>query len=78
MIFELIDLQKEKKKKKFDQKSFKLNDAIKETFNQLKKTFTTIFTLIYFDLVKKILLKTNVLRFALSEILSQLIEKTDR
>ena len=73
IIFDLTDLLKDAKKSKFQ-----FTEKAKISFNDLKKTFTTTFTLIHFDFIRKILLKTNVSEFVSSEILSQLIKKTNQ
>ncbi len=71
ITFELTNLLK-------DDKKFVFSKTTRKTFNDLKRVFITISTLIYFDFMKKILLKTNASKFVLTEILSQLNSKTNR
>jgi arabinogalactan endo-1,4-beta-galactosidase len=77
-IFEsLTILFKETKKKEFD-KMFKLIKKAQKAFKELKETFIKTSILFHFDFKRKIRLKIDVFDFAISEILFQLIEKTNQ
>jgi hypothetical protein len=70
IIFHLTNLLK-------DDKKFVFSKTTRKAFNDLKRAFSTVLTLIHFDLMKKILLKTNASKFVLSEILFHLNLKTN-
>jgi hypothetical protein len=73
----LTNLLKEKKKKKFD-KMFKFIKKTRKAFKKLKKVFIKTSILFHFDFKRRIRLKIDVFNFAISEIISQLIEKIDQ
>jgi hypothetical protein len=73
----LTNLFKEKKKEKFDKK-FEFTEKARIAFTQLKNVFIKTSILLHFDSKRKIRLKIDAFDFAISEILSQLIEKTSQ
>jgi hypothetical protein len=77
IVESLTNFFKKKKKKEFD-KMFKFIKKTQKTFKKLKKTFIKTSILLHFDFKRRIRLKIDAFDFALSEILSQLIEKTNQ
>jgi hypothetical protein len=77
IIKSLTNLFKEKKKEKFD-KEFEFTKKARIAFAQLKDVFTKTSILLHFNSKRKIRLKIDAFDFAISEILFQLIEKTNR
>jgi hypothetical protein len=73
----LTNLLKERKKKKFD-KEFEFTKKARIAFAQLKNVFIKTSILLHFDSKRKIRLKIDASDFAISEILSQLIEETNQ
>ncbi len=73
----LTNFLKERKKKKCD-KMFKLIKKTQKTFKELKKIFIKTSILFYFDFKRKIRFKIDASDFAISKILSQLIEETNQ
>ncbi len=73
----LTNLLKEKKKEEFD-KEFEFTKEARIAFDQLKEVFIKTFVLLHFDSKRKIRLKIDAFDFAISEILSQLIEETSQ
>jgi hypothetical protein len=45
-------------------------DKVAKSFKTLKKAFTIIFILVHFDSSKKIRVKTNILKFAITSTIS--------
>jgi hypothetical protein len=74
IIKSLTNLLKERKKKKFD-KEFEFTEKARIAFAQLKDVFIKTSILLHFDSKRRIRLKINAFDFAISKILSQLIEK---
>ena len=70
----MSDLLKRSENEKIYQ-SFLITNETRKTFNILKKDFIIVFILIYFDSERKIIIETNVSKFNLAEILSQLKKK---
>jgi hypothetical protein len=77
IIKSLTNFFKKKKKEKFDKK-FKFTKKARIAFAQLKDVFIKISILLHFDSKRKIRLKIDAFDFAISEILFQLIEKTNQ
>ncbi len=77
IIKSLTNLLKEKKKEEFD-KEFEFTEKARIAFAQLKDVFIKTSILLHFDSKRKIRLKIDASDFAISEILFQLIEKTNQ
>ncbi len=77
IIRSLTNLFKERKKKEFDKK-FEFTEKTRIAFAQLKDVFIKTSILLHFDSKRRIRLKIDASDFAISEILSQLIEKTNQ
>jgi hypothetical protein len=77
IIKSLTNLLKEKKKKEFDKK-FEFTEKARIAFAQLKDVFIKTSILLHFDSKRRIRLKIDAFDFAISKILSQLIEKTSQ
>ena len=73
VVAELINLMKDVEKEKFKTK-FEMTFEKRKSFKRLKIFFMTISLFCHFDFVFKIFLKIDVSNFAISKILSQLIE----
>jgi hypothetical protein len=73
----LTNLFKKRKKEKID-KEFEFTKKARIAFAQLKEVFIKTSILLHFDLKRKIRLKIDAFDFAISEILFQLIEKTNQ
>jgi hypothetical protein len=71
IIFALCAFLKKNDKDKF-YICFVLTSKAKEFFEKFRKAFLTAFLLRYFDLNRKIKLKTNASKFVISKIISQL------
>ena len=65
-------------KRKFKGMKFVLTNKALKSFNELKSFFPYVFILVYYDLMRHIMLECNVFRFAISMILLQIIEKTSQ
>ncbi len=57
---------------------FKLIKKAQKAFKKLKETFIKTSILLHFNFKRRIRLKIDAFDFAISEILSQLIKKTDQ
>ncbi len=57
---------------------FKLIKKTQKAFKKLKKAFIKTSILLHFDFKRRIRLKIDAFDFAVSEILSQMIEETDQ
>jgi hypothetical protein len=77
IIKSLTNLFKERKKEKFDKK-FEFTKEARIAFAQLKNVFIKTSILLHFDSKRKIRLKIDASDFAISEILSQMIEETSQ
>jgi hypothetical protein len=77
IIKSLTNLFKERKKEKFD-KEFEFTKEARIAFAQLKDVFIKTSILLHFDSKRKIRLKIDAFDFAISKILSQLIEETSQ
>jgi hypothetical protein len=77
IVESLTNFFKEKKKKEFD-KMFKFIKKTQKAFKKIKETFIKTLILLHFNLKRRIRLKIDVFDFAISEILSQLIEETNQ
>ena len=78
IIIELLsDLLKKSENEKI-YRSFLIINETRKAFNILKKNFIIAFILIHFDSKRKIMIETNVSRFDLAEILSQLKKNTNQ
>jgi hypothetical protein len=77
IIKSLTNFFKEEKKEKFD-KEFEFTKKTRIAFAQLKDVFIKTSILLHFDLKRRIRLKIDAFDFAISKILSQLIEKTNQ
>jgi hypothetical protein len=77
IVESLTNLLKEKKKEEFD-KMFKFIKKTQKAFKELKKTFIKTSILFHFDFKRRIRLKVDAFDFAISKILSQLIEETNQ
>jgi hypothetical protein len=73
----LTNLFKKKKKEKLD-KEFEFTEEARIAFAQLKDVFIKTSILLHFDSKRKIRLKIDAFDFAISEILSQLIEEMNQ
>jgi hypothetical protein len=71
----LTNLLKERKKEEFD-KEFELTEEARIAFAQLKDVFIKTSILLHFDSKRRIRLEIDAFDFAISGILSQLIEET--
>ena len=71
IIESLSDLLKRSENEKI-YRSFLITNEVRKTFNTLKEIFIIVFILIHFDSKRKIMIETNVSKFDLVEILSQL------
>jgi hypothetical protein len=77
IIKSLTNLLKERKKEEFD-KEFEFTKETRIAFAQLKNVFIKTSILLHFDSKRRIRLKIDASDFAILEILSQLIEKTNQ
>jgi hypothetical protein len=77
IINSLTNFFKKRKKEKFD-KEFKFTKKARIAFAQLKNVFIKTSILLHFNSKRKIRLKIDAFDFAISEILSQLIEETSQ
>ena len=72
----LSDMLKGGEKRKFKGKKFIFTKEAKEIFEELKRLFTTVPILIYYNLARKIMVESNVSSFAISVVISQLYKPT--
>ena len=72
----LLDMLKNGTKKKFKGIKFILIGKALESFNELKHLFACALILVYYNPMHCIMLECNAFGFAISTILSQLIEET--
>lgn len=72
----LSELLKKSTKGSFKGMKFVMTNQAVKLFDKLKQFFACPPMLIHYDLAYQIMLKCNVLRFAITAILSQLVSKT--
>ena len=70
----LSDMLKVGEKSKFKGEKFVLMKKAKEAFKEPKQLFTTMPILVYYDPARRIMVESNMSSFAISAVISQLLE----
>ena len=72
----LSDILKSREKGKFKGKKLVLTKETKEAFEELKQFFTTALILVHYDPAQRIMVESDASSFAISVVISQLLEAT--
>ena len=74
MVTGFSDLLKSREKGKFNEKNFAFTKEAKEAFEELKRFFTTVPILIYYDLAWRIMVESDASSFAILAVILELLE----